>query len=677
MRRSLLIICFILVLSALSGAQSLSSSNLPIVIISTDGGMPIPDNPRVLASMKIISRGEGQRNYLTDQNNPAYLNYNGRIDIEIRGSSSQYTNKKQYGFTTLKADNISDNNVSLLSMPSENDWIFNGMTYDTAMIRDYLCYNLSRQIGEYATRTAYCELIINETYKGLYLLEEKIKADDSRVDVFKIQPDDIFYPEVSGGYITKADKRTGGDIPAWTMTAWFASWALVEYFHDLPKPEDAAPQQTNYIQNQFDKLETAAKKNDASIYSGFPTIIDIPSFIDHLIISELSSNPDAYQFSTFFHKDRNGKLRAGPIWDNDLTFGNDLFFWGFDRSKTDIWQLSNGENDGSRFWYDLFNNPTFRCYLSKRWNELIQPGQPLNPASINTFIDQTVLKISEGVGREYALRGNINDHLQRIAEIKSFIQDRITWITANLGSYSLCENITAPPLVITKIMFHPASTPYFPDRSETEFIEIRNNGDQRVNLTGIYFAGTGLAFQFSPNSMIGPDSSIFLASNSSRFKLKYGFEPFGQFTRHLSDKDQNLVLADGFGNVIDNVHYYDTIPWPGADGNGSYLSLIDPDLDNNLASSWIASDELILSVSEFSDGIDMELSPNPVTDFLRIKSRYEIGTISMYDITGHLLESENICTESYEMDMTHYAKGIYIIKAVISGRIFTGKIIRE
>ena len=58
-------------------------------MINTDGGVDIPDAPRVFADMKIIFRGTGQRNYLTDQSTAQYLNYNGRINIEIRGSSSQ------------------------------------------------------------------------------------------------------------------------------------------------------------------------------------------------------------------------------------------------------------------------------------------------------------------------------------------------------------------------------------------------------------------------------------------------------------------------------------------------------------------------------------------------------------------------------------------------------------
>jgi len=81
-------------------SQNFSSSNLPIVIIETDKnpstGKPqdIPDNPKILASMKIIFRSNGRRNALIDQSDPTMLNYNGRIRIEIRGSTSQDLEKK-------------------------------------------------------------------------------------------------------------------------------------------------------------------------------------------------------------------------------------------------------------------------------------------------------------------------------------------------------------------------------------------------------------------------------------------------------------------------------------------------------------------------------------------------------------------------------------------------------
>jgi hypothetical protein len=674
-RLIILIVSLFLVPIGNTSAQGFTDSNLPIVIINTDNGTEIVDNPRIFANMKIIYRGPGERNYLTDQNNPQYLNYDGRIDIEIRGSSSQVTPKKQYGFSTKNADNVTNNNVSLLGMPEENDWIFNGMVFDPALIRDYLCYNLSRQIGEYASRTAYCELIINGGYKGLYLLQEKIKADDNRVDIVKIDLNDNSMPQISGGYITKADKTTGGDPVAWSMLN--PNGTSVDYIHELPEPEFVTPQQNTYIQTRFLDLAEAAAGHNISLISGYPSIIDISSFIDHIIISELSSNADSYQFSTFFHKDRNGKLRAGPIWDNDLTFSNDLFFWGFNRSKTDVWQFSNGDNEGSTFWKDLYFDNKFKCYLSKRWNGLIQPGQPLNPIVLNTYIDQTVAYISEGVTRDNAKWGNTGNLQQGIDAIKTFLSYRIPWITDNLGSFSDCMNVDIPPLVITRIMYHPATSFDFPESDDLEYIEIINNGDQTVDMTGIYFGGTGLVFQFPPGSSITPHSSIILASDQSTFRTKYGFSPFGMFRRHLSNKGQNIVLADAFGNVIDKANYSDTIPWPDADGNGYYLKLANPDLDNNDPASWIASNDVITSSGEIIADDNLQIYPNPVKEILTINSDYEIKTLRLTDLYGRHLIKLNVKSQYYELDLTPLYKGFYFLIIETADKTITRKIIKE
>jgi hypothetical protein len=653
-------------------AQVFTDSNLPIVLISTDRGVAIVDDPRVLANMKIIYRGPGQRNYLTDQNNPAYLNYNGRIDIEIRGSSSQYTLKKQYGFSTRQADNTTANNVNLLGMPAEHDWILNSMTFDPAMIRDFLSYNLSRQIGNYASRTVYCELLVNGIYKGLYLLQEKIKSDDDRVNIIQISPIDNQSPNVSGGYITKADKNTGGDPIAFTMYSRYG--AAVSYIHDLPKPESATGPQTNYIRNQFELLDV--RSTNTSLTDGFPSVIDVPSFINHMLVNELGSNADAYQFSSYFHKDRNGKLRAGPIWDNDLTFGNDLYFWGLDRSHTDVWQFSNNDNEGSVFWINLFNNPTFRCYLSRRWNELTRPGQPFNLSNLESLIDNTVAYTGEAVARDYQLWGTVGNYSGYIYNIKSWLSERIPWITSNIGSYAACENVTVPPLVITKIMYHPDTTAAFPNE-DLEFIEITNNSDQTVSLAGVYFSGTGLVYQFPPYAVLGPYGTCVLASDRVSFKSFYGCDATGKFTRHLSNNGQKVVLADGFGNVIDFVNYTDSIPWPDADGNGLYLKLTDPGLDNSLASSWTASDEVMVTDQPVSASGDLQLFPNPVRDILSIRTGTGIESLQLLDMQGRLLLSVPVNNTSYELDMNRFQRGTYLIRITTAGYTYTDKIVKE
>jgi hypothetical protein len=676
MKRHLTLACLLFCIYLSSYSQSFTDTNLPIVLINTDGGVDIPDSPRVFANMTIIYRGAGQRNYVTDQNTPAYLNYNGRINIEIRGSSSQTLPKKQFGLTTYKADNVTKVNVSLLGLPADNDWVLNGLGFEPSLIRDYLCYNLSRMIGEYASRTVYCEVMINGSYNGLYVLQEKIKQGSDRVDVMKIGTLDNSFPNVTGGYITKADKTNADDPVAWTMPSNVPN-NDVTFIHSLPKPEDVTPQQNDYIHSQFLLLASVAASGNTSLENGYPSLIDIPSFVDFMIISELSANADAYQYSTYFYKDRNGKLNAGPIWDNNLTFGNDLFLWNYDRSKTNTWQFSNGDNEGPKFWRDLFNNAEFKCYLSKRWNQLIQPGQPLNIAVIEALIDQTIDTISEASVRENMKWGTVPNLSSEINNMKDWLKQRIAWITTNIGPYSACSNMETPPLVITKIMYNPNTSADFPISNDQEFIEIQNTGNKTIDLTGVYFSGTGFVYQFPAYSEIFAGSRKILASNSAVFMAKYGIPPSGQFTRNLSNKEEKLVLADGFGNVIDSVTYSNLPPWPNANGNGYYLELIDPLSDNSIATNWTASTNTIVSVKETENSMSLKFYPIPVKDNLRIESSGTIKIVEIFDFQGRLMRKIEVNSGFYKLDMSSCSQGIYMIQVITPGRNFMQKIIKN
>lgn len=571
-------------------AQNFTDSNLPIVIITTDidpnTGQPmeIPDDPKILGSMKIIYHTDGSRNYLADQNNPAFLNYNGRMAIEIRGTTSQFLPKKPYSFTTLQNNNTSNNNVSLLNMPAENDWILNSLAFDQTLMRDHLTYNLARGMGDYATRGRYCEVIINGDYKGLYILMEKIKINSERVNIIKMTTADNNLPNVTGGYITKCDKTTGGDPIAWSFQTNILT--TVDFIHESPKPVDITAQQNNYIYNEFSSLETIMQNQNASIVDGFPSRIDVPSFVDFILLNEFASNVDAYQYSTFFHKDRNGKLRAGPVWDFNLSYGLDVFG---DRSKTDVWQFDNGDNVGASFWKNLFDNPVFRCYLNKRWNEMSATGMPLNDAYVETQIDTIANLLAEARIRENARWGTITDYNASILEMKSWIQARIAWVNSHILPSGNCVFPVTPPVVISKIHYNPLASGGF-SSNNLEFIELTNNSDSAINMSGYYFRELGITYSFPVNTILAPRKRLYLSSNATVFSQYYGFAAFGVFTRNLSNKSQKLVLADPYGNVVDRVEYDDSYPWPTvADGTGPYLVLGNLNDDNALASSWSTS----------------------------------------------------------------------------------------
>lgn len=648
-----------------------TSSNLPILMLDTSGE-EIPSEPKIPASIKIIKRPNDQRNYVTDQNNSDYIDYEGPIQIEVRGSSSSLFSKKQYALTTYDDAGEKDN-VKLLGMPKENDWILSGLAFDTTFVRDFVSYKLSNSIGQYASRAEYCELLLNGEYKGIYMLLEKLKADDSRIDIKKVDEDDNTLPKITGGYITKADKIEGEEVEAWQMQN-YAGWET-KYAHEHPKPDEVTTDQHDYIQAVFFDLDQKSLDANVSLSDGYPSIIDIPSFVDFILINELASNPDAYQFSTFFHKDRRGKLRAGPIWDLNLSFGNDLFFWGFDRSKYNVWQFMDG-NVGSKFWQNLFNEPNFKCYLARRWNQLTATGQPLSENKIFELIDQTVSLITEAVDRQ-ELQWNFDiDFTSRINTMKSFVTQRIDWLSTELSDTSLCDQITTPPLVISRIHYHPPQS----DDGDYEFIEITNNSGNTVNTTGIYFGGLGLSYQFPPGSSIGPNQSVLLANNADVFLSFFGKTPFDEYSRKLSNNSQEIRLLDGFGNLIDSVTYRDEAPWPvEADGAGAHLVLNNLGADNSQALSWTKSfDYNNLSIIDSNES-QLFVYPNPFTKYLYISltNGQQIEKLNVYSLEGRLISSFNSSKNRDVFVMNNLSQGTYLVEVVSGSKSYIKQLIRK
>ena len=653
--------------------SSFTSSNLPIIIINTENAADIPDETKILGTMKIIQRPNGARNFLTDADNEDFLNYSGTIGIETRGSSSQALPKKPYGIDTLEDDGVEDKGVKLLGMPKEDDWILNSFAFDDSMMRDYISYEMTRQMGQYAANLKYCEVVLNGDYIGLYALSEKIKRDGDRVNIAKLADDENSLPEVSGGYLMQTD-RVSDENPA----AWYSNNAV--YIHEKPNSEDITQTQSSYIEGIFRGLDNNA--NNANITSGYPSIIDIPSFVDYMLMAEIASNVDAYALSTYYHKDRGGKLRAGPVWDYNLTYGNDLFdFFGtpYDRSHTDVWQF-NYSNTGSYFWGDLFNNSTFKCYLAKRFDELTEEGQPLSFNYLSNLIDNTAELISEAVMRENEKWDTIDNFSGEIATMKVWIQERIAWMRNDLGAFSNCNNVQTPSLVITKIHYNPEETDTFPESKDLEFIEIQNIGTTTVNLTGVYLSKLGVSYQFEENATILPAQAIQLVGNTAVFFDKYGLQAYGRFDRDLSNSSQNLVLADAFGNIIDQVEYTDSAPWPeSADGDGFYLELINVNSDNALASNWKASSDAVLNTTVFnSNAIDFAVYPNPTKEKLTITSKQILEEIIIFNPLGQQIKTFQVNFKTGEIDISALQKGMYFLSLKgINGVQFSTKIFKE
>ena len=424
-----------------------TSSNLLIVVINTNG-QAIKDDPKIEATLGIIYNGVGERNNITDTAN----NYNGKIGIEIRGSSSQMFPKKQYGLELHDALGAGID-VSLLGLPKQSDWILFAPYNDKSLVRDPLAYKLGRDLGRYAPRTKYCEVVLNGEYQGIYVLIERIKRDKNRVDINKLDPVEITNDDLTGGYIIKIDKDTGTGGEGWasSFTPPGRSGTQTIFFqYEYPKATNIVAQQKEYIKQYMTAFENAlAADNFKDPNQGYAKYIDVDSFIDYFIANELSKNVDAYRLSTFMYKRKDsdgGKLFMGPIWDFNLGFGNanyctkgnpEGFVIKFNSiCNKDFWLIP--------FWWDrLLQDESFRQKLTARWTTL--RSDKYKTAKILTYVDSvtTVLNV-EAQQRNFQKWPVLGKYVwpnyyvgqtfqQEVDWLKTWIGQRLAWLDASFA----------------------------------------------------------------------------------------------------------------------------------------------------------------------------------------------------------------------------------------------------
>jgi hypothetical protein len=230
-------------------------------------------------------------------------------------------------------------------------------------------------MGNYSPRTKYCHLVINNDYRGIYVLTERIKRGKSRVDIAKLNKQTTNKDSITGGYIVKLDKGKG---EAWRspysskIDSGYGKWFLYVY----PKPNNLNKVQKAYITNYISDFETALLN-----HQNWEDYIDVESFIDHMLITEMMKNVDGYRLSTFYSKDRGAKLKAEPLWDLNLTFGLTSYYDGY---KETGFMYSD---EASPFWWQYFmKNQNFRKMLKARWIALRETT--FSETAIDSYVDE-------------------------------------------------------------------------------------------------------------------------------------------------------------------------------------------------------------------------------------------------------------------------------------------------
>ena len=367
------------------------TSNLPLVIIDTLGGTIIQDT-RIPAYATFIDTNAGRVSLRSAPD------YQGRLGIEIRGSSSTSFPKYGYGIE-LNDERGDDRRFPLLGLPKHSDWVLYAPYTDKSFMNDVLGYELHEAMGHYSVRRKFVEVFLRQTagrlsaadYVGIYVLLEKIRIDPNRVDIAKLDPGDSAAPEITGGYLLKKDRLDANDL-AFTTTSG-QQLGIVD-----PKAADITTAQQAYIQGYVNEFEaTLYGSNWRDPVNGYAKFIDVDSFVDQHWIVEYPKNIDGYRLSNFMHKDRNGKLRMEPIWDWNLSFGNADYL---ECEYTNGWYFTQ-LGDADDIWlHKLRTDPDFYQKITDRWAALRR--DVLATSNVLARVERIAALLDEAQARDFA-----------------------------------------------------------------------------------------------------------------------------------------------------------------------------------------------------------------------------------------------------------------------------------
>ena len=397
-------------------------TTLPLVVVDTDGTemgrkkRSIEDDSWVSATTRVSIGGS------TD--------YDGPSAIHVRGNSSREYDKVGFRLE-LRDRSGNDVDAELLGMPKEADWVLSGPYSDKTLMRNHLIYTLSRDIGRYAPRTAFVELFVvddkrdpsTKHYRGVYVLTERVEKDSDRV-AFE-----------DGGWLLKRDWVDEDE--AVVKTPVYSDRLLVEH------PRNATKAQRAEIETWLGDMEAALESPGfADPEAGYAAWIDVDSFIDHMLLVELGRNVDGYVLSTWMHRDPDGLLNMGPIWDYNGALGNADYFQAW---KTQGWHYDfDGfpeDNPNGFRWYErLLEDPAFRARRAERW--AVHRAGPLSDQAVMLRIDEAEAGVAEAVDRNFEKWDVLGTYVwpndegsedrsswkQEIAYMRGWMLDRMAWM---------------------------------------------------------------------------------------------------------------------------------------------------------------------------------------------------------------------------------------------------------
>jgi hypothetical protein len=418
----------------LGASVSNFSSPLPVLVIDSLGSGPLVKDGIDHRSWiySFAPRGNGAPTFAAPSENASPLT------TSVRGSSSAEFPKKSY---TLKLTGLDGSGQAkpLLDLPAYEKWALIGpWSFDFSYINNAVVYALSNQLGRWAPRTRFAEVFLNAggddldsaDYAGIYALTDRIEVGRGRVDLKKLSASERSGEGVTGGYILKFDHPDPDEI-AWQTTRGNPPGGTSSLVLVYPKAEDVAPEQLTYLRDYVQEMESAlyAGREGGWSQRSYLDYIDRGSWVDHHLLNTFACNPDAFQKSAYFTKDRGGKLHAGPVWDFDRALGS---YWDERSFRWDLWSGVGGTDFWRNGWWGVIaEDPEFMQDWVDRWQDL--RGNALSNSSLIQLIESQAAQVGQDAVSRDADRWPDNrspygTYAAQIDRLKGWMTLRAEWI---------------------------------------------------------------------------------------------------------------------------------------------------------------------------------------------------------------------------------------------------------
>lgn len=332
------------------------------------------------------------------------------LKLTVRGRGNSSAKMPKYG---LKLE--FDEKQSMFGMPKNRDWNLVANYGEKTHVRNHMAFRLSQWLGaSYTPGDQYVELYLNRKYMGLYLFTESIKVGKNRVNI----------PKNEYSFLFEKEENKKLDSPYVTTYR--------EHSFHVKSPKNPKPETLKLLQNHLDDFENYLIRGDFYNRDNIETWIDMDSYLLQYWLQEYSKNEDgSFLRSIFMTWEKDKPIYFGPIWDMDLSFGNESYE---ENQSPAGWYIRQGQ------WHrHLFRNREFRNQANDYWKQNRQKFRNLidsiplyvkeiEPALKNEYKRWPVLKNTEN----WALKKPYDSYEEAVEDMKDWMEKRFQWIESNI-----------------------------------------------------------------------------------------------------------------------------------------------------------------------------------------------------------------------------------------------------